>query len=79
MDFKNSQEAQIYSEVWKFHKKYHGVNTDMGTWKQILAEAKEIDDKFQDSFAKSLVSAVVLHLNKQSTEKVKGARIDVGT
>ena len=76
MNFKNSQEAQTYLEIWNFHKKYYGINTDMETWRQILAEAKELDDKLNNDFARSLISAVVLHLNKQATEKLKGARMD---
>ena len=78
MEFKNSQEAQIYLEIWNFHKKYYDANTNMETWRQILEEAKELDDKLNNDFARSLISAVVLHLNKQATEKMKGVWMDGG-
>ena len=78
MNFKDTIEHQAYQSIYSFHKKYYGINTDMETWRRILEEAKELDDKFQDSFAKSLISAGVLHLNKQATEKMKGVTISGG-
>lgn len=78
MNFKDTIEHQAYQSIYSFHKKYYGINTDMETWRRILEEAKELDDKLNNDFARSLISAVVLHLNKQATEKMKGVTISGG-
>ena len=67
MDFKLSQEYQIYKTIYAFHKKYFEVSCEDDYWSKCLKEAREIDKKYDSKFCREMLAAVVLDLNRRAT------------
>ena len=75
--FKESKEAKIHIGLWDFHKKYFDISTSDEIWKELLQEADKIYKRHnQSKFCRDMLSAVILLLNEQATEKLKGERMD---
>lgn len=73
MNFKETIEFQIFSDVWNFFKSYYQVESNDSFWDRLIEESNQIAKKYDNKFANDLLIAVIKEMErklkaKQNTE-----------
>ncbi|MDU7031312.1 hypothetical protein [uncultured Robinsoniella sp.] len=67
----------LYTDLWRFHKKYFTPVNDNGYWGDIISDAKEISEKYNCRFCNLMLLAIEDELDINWTDKY-GSRPKVG-
>lgn len=63
------QVYEMFSELWKFYKKFEAIkNDDEIAWSNLCNEATRIQKKYQNDFCDSLILPIVSELSKRSED-----------
>lgn len=74
MNFKETIEFQIFTDVWNFFKRYYQVQNDDDYWDRAIEESNQIAVKYgNNKFANDLLISVIKEMErklkaKQNTE-----------
>lgn len=61
----------LFSECWKFYKKYHDRQFDEAIWEQVLKDGRALHVKYQKSvFAREMILAVISELERIDRRKI---------
>jgi hypothetical protein len=70
IDWKQTTEFKLFSDVWNLYKQYHNLTQDSkddSKWSYLIAEGNSIIHKYNDSkFATDLVEAVLNEIERRS-------------
>ena len=59
----------IFTDCWKFYKKYHGQPLDDAAWELVLADGQALCDKYQNAMLlRDIVIAVIGEFERRSME-----------
>lgn len=63
------QVYEMFSELWKFYKKFEAIKeSDEIAWFNLCNEATRIRKKYQNDFCDSLILPIVSELSKRSED-----------
>lgn len=61
----------LFSECWKFYKKYHDQPFDESIWEQVLKDGRALHVKYQKTvFAREMILAVISELERIDRRKI---------
>jgi hypothetical protein len=70
IDWKNTQESRLFTDVWNLYKQYHSLTQDSkddSKWSYLVAEGNAIIKKYDNSqFAVELTEAVLNQIERAS-------------
>ena len=56
---------RMFSDLWLFYKKFQGIKeNDPASWRELVQEAGQIKEKYQNEFCNSLILVIVNEINK---------------
>ena len=56
---------RMFSDLWLFYKRFRGIKeNDAASWRELVQEAGQIKEKYQNEFCNSLLLVIVNELNK---------------
>lgn len=53
------EDYEMFSDIWKFYRKYREVKDDGDYWKQLINEADKIYKKYQTKLCKRLLLEIL--------------------
>lgn len=66
MNFKETIEFQIFTDVWNFFKKFYEVEDDDAFWDELIEESNQIAVKYgNNKFANDLLIATIKELERR--------------
>lgn len=78
MNFKETIEWNVFSDIWNFLKKYYFVQDDDAFWKNCFEDANALYEKYGNSkFAKDLILTVLDELERRAKELKTDADVAV--
>lgn len=72
MNFKETIEFQIFTDVWNFFKRYYQVRDDDNFWNRVIEESNQIAKKYDNKFANDLLISVI----KEMERKLKNWKVE---
>ncbi len=66
MNFKETIEFQIFTDVWNFFKRYYQVRDDGNFWNRVIEESNQIAVKYgNNKFANDLLISVIKEFERR--------------
>lgn len=76
MNFKETIEFKIFTDVWNFFKRYYQVRDDDNFWNRVIEESNQIAVKYgHNKFANDLLIAVI----KEMERRLRNLKVEQGT
>ena len=72
MDFRETIEFKIFSDVWNFFKSYYQVQDDDTYWDRLIEESDQIAVKYDNKFANDLLISVIREMER----KLKNLKVE---
>lgn len=72
MNFKETIEFQIFTDVWNFFKKFYEVEDDDTYWDKTIEESDQIAKKYGNKFANDLLISVI----KEMERRLKNLKVE---
>lgn len=60
------QDFRIFTDVWRFYKKYHMASMNEEYWQAVVKESGQISEHYKSGLCDSLLSAVIEVLDKRA-------------
>lgn len=65
MNFKETIEFQVFTDVWNFFKRYYQVRDDGNFWNRVIEESNQIAVKYDNKFANDLLISVIKEMERK--------------
>ena len=66
MNFKETIEFQVFTDVWNFFKRYYQVRDDGNFWNRVIEESNQIAVKYgNNKFANDLLISVIREMERK--------------
>ncbi len=76
MNFKETIEFQVFTDVWNFFKRYYQVRDDGNFWNRVIEESNQIAVKYgNNKFANDLLISVIREMER----KLKNWKVEQNT
>ena len=72
MNFKETIEFQIFTDVLNFFKRYYQFRDDDNFWNRVIEESNQIAKKYDNKFANDLLISVI----KEMERKLKNWKVE---
>lgn len=60
------QDFKIFTDVWRFYKKYHVASMNEEYWRAVTKESGQMSEHYKSELCDSLLSAVIDVLDKRT-------------